>query len=363
MEKLRFDLDADLIKQLAAKDIAMDLESDWGSYRLDWTSIDVKALEASFPGQKAEDIKVSINVGKPEAIYEQQAAKLAKEGRIVPRGTPVAFDMIASDGSKTVEINKLLSMTTKELNLPQGEDERSVSTVVVIEEDGSLRHVPTRFEAKEGRMIAIASSMTNSVYLPVHYETSFSDMKNHWAAEAVNDLASRLVVNGVSATSYEPARSMTRAELAALMVRALGLKPDADVAQSGASASFTDVTAKDWYNDVVQTATAYDLMTGYSGNQFGAKDVMTREQVMVMLVRAYEMAGHTAPAASSAVSALEGYTDGSSLSEWAKDSAAQAVKLGLIQGKSASKLEPKAPVTRAEMATLVRRLLVELDLI
>lgn len=361
MEKLRFDLDADLIKQLAAKNIAMDLESDWGSYRLNWKSLDVKALEAAFPGRKAEDIKVSINVGKPGASYEQQAAKLAKEGRIVPRGTPVAFDMTASDGSKIVEINKLLSMTTKELNLPQGEDERSVSTVVILEADGSLRHVPTRFEVREGRMIAMASSMTNSVYLPVHNEASFRDMKNHWAAEAVNDLASRLVVNGVSATNFEPARSMTRAELAALMVRAFGLKPGADAAQ-GAVVQFTDVDVKDWYNDVVTTATTYGLMTGYSGNRFGPQDVMTREQVMVMLIRAYEMAGHTAPAASSAVSALEGYTDVSNLSGWAKDSAAQAVKLGLIQGKSATELEPKAPVTRAEMATLVRRLLVELDL-
>lgn len=364
MQKLRFDLDADLIKQLAAKDIAMDLESDWGSYRLDWKAIDVKALEASFSGQKAEDIKVSLNVGRPEVVYEQLAAKLAKEGRIVPRGTPVAFDMIASDGSKIVEINKLLSMTTKELNLPQGEDERSVSTVVVLEADGSLRHVPTRFEVREGRMIAIASSMTNSVYLPVHHETSFRDMKNHWASEAVNDLASRLVVNGVSAASFEPARSMTRAELAALMVRAFGLKRGVDAAAAQSAASpFTDITAKDWYNDAVQTATAYGLMTGYNGNRFGPQDVMTREQVMVMLIRAYELAGHAAPAASSAASALEGYTDVSSLSAWAKESAAQAVKLGLIQGKSAAKLEPKAPVTRAEMATLVRRLLVELDLL
>lgn len=266
--------------------------------------------------------------------------------------------MTASDGTKSIEIDKLLKMTTKELYLPVGEDERSVSTVVVLESDGSLRHVPTRFEVWEGRMVAIASSLTNSVYLPIRYDTAFSDMKGHWASEAVHDLASRLVVNGVSSARYEPSRSMTRAELAALMVRAFGLKPD-----TGASSTFTDVKAADWYNDVVQTATAYGLMTGYSGNRFGPQDAMTREQVMVMLIRAYEMAGHTAPAVSSAANSLEGYTDTSTLSDWAKDSAAQAVKLGLIQGKSATTLEPKAPVTRAEMATLIRRLLVELDLL
>lgn len=358
LEQLRFELDADLIKQLAAKDISMDLESDWGSYRLDWNAIDLNALEAAFPTQKAEDIKVSLNVGKPDQAYERLAAKLASEGRTIPRGTPVAFNMTASDGTKSIEIGKLLKMTTKELYLPEGEDERSVSTVVVLESDGSLRHVPTRFEVREGRMVAIASSLTNSVYLPIRYDTAFSDMKGHWASEAVHDLASRLVVNGVSSARYEPSRSMTRAELAALMVRAFGLKPD-----TGVSSPFADVKAADWYNDVVQTATAYGLMTGYSGNRFGPQDAMTREQVMVMLIRAYEMAGHTAPAVSSAASSLEGYTDASTLSDWAKDSAAQAVKLGLIQGKSATTLEPKAPVTRAEMATLVRRLVVELDLL
>lgn len=357
LERLGIELDADLVNQLAAKGVSLNLESDWGSYRLGLDAIDTDAVVSSFPGENAENIKIVLNVGQAADLYAQFAEQLTAEGITVPRGVPVAFDMTASNGKRSISIERFAKMTEKELRLPVGEDDRTVSTVVVMEQDGSLRHVPTRFEAKDGIMYAVASTLTNSVYLPVKHTAAFRDLEGHWAEEAISDLSSRLIVNGVSATRFDPSRSMSRAELAALMARAFGLKSVSD-----SNASFADVKSTDWYNDAVRTATEYGLMSGYSGSRFGPKDVMTREQAMVMLMRAYELAGKAAPSAGDTASALNSYADAASLSDWAKTSAAQAVKLGLIQGKSAGKLEPKAPVTRAEMTMLVRRLLTELEL-
>ncbi|MHA7967585.1 S-layer homology domain-containing protein [Paenibacillus sp. CAU 1782] len=355
IEGLNFKLDAALLKQLAEREVSLALESGLGSYRLNLSAIDLAALTAQFPNSAPENLTVTLNVGLADQAFTTHAEALRKNG-IEPVGSPVSFNVTATAGGKTVYVDKLKSFTVKELPLPLGKDDRNVSTVVVLEADGTVRHVPTSFDVREGRFYAVASSITNSVYLAVNHVSNFSDMQGHWANETVSDLASRLVLNGVSPGKFEPSRSMNRAELAALMVRALGLK-----SSGGATVSFSDVSPGDWYYDAVQTAVEYGLMSGYGGNRFGPRDAMTREQAMVMAIRALELGGWSASAEGG--NALSGFTDSGELSGWARSSAAQAVKLGIITGKSATELAPKANVSRAEMAAIVRRLLLQLKVI
>lgn len=70
-------------------------------------------------------------------------------------------------------------------------------------------------------------------------------------------MGSRMVVTGVGDNHYAPDRNMTRAEFAAIMVRALGLEPE-----TGAS-SFGDVNTADWYSGYINTASAYGIIKGY----------------------------------------------------------------------------------------------------
>lgn len=44
----------------------------------------------------------------------------------------------------------------------------------------------------------------------------FKDVENHWAKDAVNDMGSRLIVNGIGNDLYNPNTDMTRAEFAAI---------------------------------------------------------------------------------------------------------------------------------------------------
>ena len=81
-------------------------------------------------------------------------------------------------------------------------------------------------------------------------------MENHWAKDAVNDMGGRLVVSGVGHDLYEPDRDITRAEFAAIIVRALGLM------EGTGEAPFTDIKRTDWYCGYIITAAEYNLITG-----------------------------------------------------------------------------------------------------
>ena len=167
-----------------------------------------------------------------------------------------------------------------------------------------------------------------------------------------------MVVTGDGSSAYEPDRSITRAEFAAIVVRAMGL-------QKGTTESaFGDVTLTDWFNGYVGTATAYSLITGYNSTSYGPNDTITREQAMTIIARAMKLTGLSVSLTDSETSALLAkYTDGASVSDFAKTSAAICLKSGVVTGSSETSLSPKAYVTRAEVAVMVQRLLQKSGLI
>ncbi|OMF05706.1 S-layer homology domain-containing protein [Paenibacillus sp. FSL H7-0942] len=102
-------------------------------------------------------------------------------------------------------------------------------------------------------------------------------MANHWSNTAVNDMGSRMIVRGVTDSTFEPDRSITRAEFAAIVVRALGLKP------GEGSNSFHDLNETDWYADVVKTASDYGLISGYEDGTFRPQEQITRQEAMTLI--------------------------------------------------------------------------------
>ncbi len=177
-------------------------------------------------------------------------------------------------------------------------------------------------------------------------------MVNHWAKDAINDIGSRMVVTGVGNNNYAPDRSMTRAEFATIMVRALGLEPG-----TGTS-GFSDVTAADWYSGYIKTAASYGIIKGYDNGNFGPNDTITREQAMTMIARAMAITKLSAGLTDSEISQFLGaFSDGESASSYAKESIAACIKTGITSGTSSTTISPKAEITRAEVAVMVQRLL------
>lgn len=189
-----------------------------------------------------------------------------------------------------------------------------------------------------------------STYTVLSYPKTFADIAHHWAKDAVELMASKHVVNGTSATTFEPDRAITRAEFTAMVVRALGYP-----LQTPATSPFSDVSPKSWYYSAVATAQAHGLVNGVGGGRFAPEAKITREEMAALVVRAAHALGKGRTlTASEAESVLEPFADRKSVSAWARVEMAEAVADGLIKGRDTG-LAAAADTTRAETATLTMR--------
>lgn len=99
--------------------------------------------------------------------------------------------------------------------------------------------------------------------------------------QALDNLYALGIVSGKSQTSFDPNGAVTRAEMAALVIRALGMKPGAQ-----ASSPFPDVPASHWAAGTIALASSEGVVRGADDGRFHPDDPVTYPQVVAMLVRA-----------------------------------------------------------------------------
>ncbi len=177
----------------------------------------------------------------------------------------------------------------------------------------------------------------------------FRDMAGHWAEHAVSQLASSNVVAGYNDNTFDPERYVTRAEFCAFLIRAMQM--DAGIY----SGRFSDVAPQSWYAGVIQTMDNCGLINGTDNFNFSPNAPITREQIIVILIRTYALlTGDTT------IHELPSYADVESISPYARPFVASACFLEILQGDG-QKLLPTAFATRAEAVTLLYRFLEVLE--
>ncbi|SDE19619.1 S-layer homology domain-containing protein [Paenibacillus sp. UNCCL117] len=322
------------------------MESHLGSYELP-----IGLLKGMLPQQ--DDFELVLRI---EQASQAQAAELggqaARQGMKM-LGTPVSFQIEVKSGERSQLLPKLGSYAKRMLKLPgQATDAAPTAVVKAVADSGRLLFVPARFESGargEGWKAAILDR-SGGMYAAVVSDVRFADLAGHWSRQDVEALASKGIVEGTSEDSFSPESKLTRAGFVTLLTRALGLEPTA------AAAEFTDVPADAWYASAVGAAVQAGLVDGFRNGEFRPDDAITREQLSVLAMRALKWTGASMPEHSS-TAVLEGFADSGSLSEWARESAAQALATGLLQGREEGAFVPAGTVTRAEGTVVLRRLL------
>ena len=113
---------------------------------------------------------------------------------------------------------------------------------------------------------------------PVDSSFPFKDVdEDDWFFKAVEYAYANKLFSGTSAKTFSPEVAMTRAMLVTVLYSLEG-----DPAVSGSS-SFSDVDADDWYHDAVLWAAKNGVVAGYDDGSFGSTDIVTREQMAVIL--------------------------------------------------------------------------------
>lgn len=214
----------------------------------------------------------------------------------------------------------------------------------------------------------------NSVYTVLKTgEVQFDDMERHWARADVAMMASKLIVQGMTTSTFAPDETITRAEFAALLVRSLGLSVSGSGRASSELPSFADVASDAWYASAIQAAAAAGLIEGLSEDRFAPDAPVTREQLAVLMARAIAFAEQSAVLAAQSAAAdpldangdsLQPFLDRHAISDWAADAVAEAVSAGIMTGvDGGSRIGPKEPATRAQAAVMLKRLLLHLQFV
>lgn len=176
----------------------------------------------------------------------------------------------------------------------------------------------------------------------------FTDMRSHWAEQAVTEAARLGLVQGYEDGSFRPERKVTRGEAAVLLARALKLP------ESRGEAGFADEQdIPAWARNGVTAAAALGLVHGYEDGSFRAGQPITRAELAVMLAHS---AGGTATA-EGANDAATRFADAGDIPLWALEKVEAAVEMGLMKGRSESRFAPQEYATRAEMVQVLLRLL------
>ncbi|WP_042124083.1 S-layer homology domain-containing protein [Paenibacillus sp. FSL R5-0345] len=353
------ELNGQIIKNMENASATLVFQTSKGTYTLPADEINIDAIAKKLgSGLKLEDITLKITISESSPSMNQVVAGAASSGGFTLIAPSLDFTVTATYGTSTVEVSQFNAYVERIVALPGGIDPNRITTGVVVEPDGTVRHVPTRFALKDGKYYAVIKSVTNSSYSVIWHPLTFADVENHWAKDSVNDMGSRLVINGVNKTTFNPNADITRAEFAAIIVRGLGLK------LGEGKTAFADVPVNSWYAGAVETASEYGLITGFEDGTFQPNAPITREQAMNIIAKAMKLTGLGDQTGTvDATSVLAAFTDAGNIGIWAKDSLALAAKAGLISGRGDNKLEAKANVTRAEVAVLIQRLLQKSGLI
>ncbi|WP_312886337.1 S-layer homology domain-containing protein [Paenibacillus plantarum] len=342
---------AALVDSISKSGSMITVISDNGTYMLPLSILDLNALAKSL-GIAMKDLKIKVGITKligDSATAVSTAAK-AIGGKTITDAVDFNVIAVGPDG-KTTSIDFGKTYVSRSLNISNAVDSKMVTGVLYNETTKKLSFVPAIFEVKDGKTVATLKRNDNSIYTVVEMNKNFTDIESHWSKNDVSLLTNKLVIDGMTDTTFAPDLNITRAEFAALAVRSLGLNLETT------TSTFSDVQASDWYATTVATAAKAGIIDGYEDGFFKPNAQITREELTAMIVRTMNYAGLKSTISESQQLALLNNFSDSDQIIWAQKEMATAIDAGIINGLTETTIVPSNQATRAEAAAMLKRFL------
>ena len=167
---------------------------------------------------------------------------------------------------------------------------------------------------------------------------AYTDTSNHWAENEINNLSLNGIISGYTDGTFRPNQNMTRAELITVINRLLGNNTQND-------RYVPDINVKDWYYTEIRKAIESGFVEGNSNGYIRPNDLITRQEAIVMLQRAFVPLGSNV--------LINEYEDFDSVAKWAKGSFSIFLYKGYIKGYTDSTIKPNKNITRAEVVKII----------
>ena len=181
-------------------------------------------------------------------------------------------------------------------------------------------------------------------------ELPFRDVsKRDWYYDDVVYVYRKGYMDGMSSTRFGGELNTTRGQIVTILWRLTG-EPRAT-----RNNPFNDVSSRQYYYDAISWAYDAGVVDGFDARTFKPDQNVTREQLAAILYRYAKYMNLS----TSGSAYLAKYTDADKIANWAYDAMAWANYRGLINGTSATRIDPKGYATRAQIAAILHRFAVE----
>lgn len=185
-----------------------------------------------------------------------------------------------------------------------------------------------------------------SKYAVAYVKTVFNDIDGYaWARKQISTMAAKGILMPVSENEFNPGASITRAEFMYGLVRSLGLTTNVDD-------NFSDIKPADYYYTEIGIAKKLGITSGVGDNKFKPDTVITRQDMMTLIVKALEVSKKLKATNSTDLNKFE---DNKIIASYARQSVAVAVAEGIVAGDGKN-VNPLGNTTRAEAAVILYRI-------
>lgn len=185
----------------------------------------------------------------------------------------------------------------------------------------------------------------------------YTDTKDNWARDAIQAMSQAGYLSGYSDNTFKPSAQITREQAAAIYGKVLQHNLNeqelADIVTKESATSYSDVEADRWSNSAIKLVSAAGVMQGTSLTAFTPSKTMNREEFVASAASLAKKLNITTPVKTEKVT----FKDEDSISlDYVADINYMAER-GIVASGATEKFNPKQPVTRAQAATILNRML------
>lgn len=185
----------------------------------------------------------------------------------------------------------------------------------------------------------------------------YPDTKDNWARDAIQAMTQAGYLSGYADNTFKPSAQITREQAAAIYGKVLQHNLNeqelADIVTKESATSYSDVEADRWSSSAIKLVSAAGVMEGTSKTAFTPSKTMDREQFVASAASLAKKLNLSTPVKTEKVT----FKDEASISSAYLADIQYMAQRGIVASGATENFNPKQPVTRAQAATILNRML------
>ena len=289
---------------------------------------------------KADEHRVDTSVKNDTKRIDTSVKNDAKHSSTVVKRDAKHADASAKNAAKRTDTS--VKNDAKRVNTSVKNDVKRIDTSVKndVKEDAVKLEGKKAVKAKENLPAGI-----------------YPDTKDNWARDAIQAMTQAGYLSGYADNTFKPSAQITREQAAAIYGKVLQHNLNeqelAEIATKESSTSYSDVEADRWSSSAIKLVSAAGVMEGTSKTAFTPSKTMNREQFVASAASLAKKLNLSTPVKTEKVT----FKDEASISSTYLADIQYMAQRGIVASGTTENFNPKQPVTRAQAATILNRML------